>query len=567
MIVTEQASFGGGIFRGRRAPEDTVYDAFNMLIDSEGQLIKRGGTVFASDPVSVTLDGLASVQLGAGPRALLWGAGKTSWFNPAGGAVTDTPFAASYQPARGARIAVVDGIALFIDRASPGTYVGWAGSVKAPYSTGTATVAVNSGTVTGVGTSWTANVDAGMILSIAGSSAVVKSVQSNTSLTLTRPWQGAAAAAVGYSLIGYVTAQIYLDSLAAQPVLFSAIGTVGLQGRLLLGSGNRIYFSDPWHPFFFGPLVDGTPSQFLDLPRGETITGIQGLGDTALVFTTGGVWAVSNTSLEPLDDFGNVQWQVEQIATQVVLWGDPGMAAWSSGLVVPALDDVYLMGLGQQPQSITGDAKNEKIRSLYRARIAAGYRPGKAAIFNSHYLLPFYNGSTPVEVLVCRLDRGAAWTRWDNAAAGFAVHYTVAGAPVLYGINGTKAVDATGCFAPVAANKNDAGGSAPPWLVITRDFDTGPGVRGGIMRHARLEYELVDAASDNPTIAVAAAAGSEGAALTPLSQTAPEAADGVKTWMVNKAGERVRLAFSSSQAAASAILKRLEIYCQESRRP
>jgi hypothetical protein len=71
----------------------------------------------------------------------------------------------------------------------------YAGSLKAAaYTTGTITVTNGSKTVAGVGTSWLAGVDAGMILNRLSDYGVVKSVDSNTQITLADPWQGATQA-------------------------------------------------------------------------------------------------------------------------------------------------------------------------------------------------------------------------------------------------------------------------------------------------------------------------------------------------------------------------------------
>lgn len=82
----------------------------------------------------------------------------------------------------------------------------WQGAGKLEYTTGTVTVVRGSTAVTGSGTSWSSNVDSGMFLFATATSpavtayfGVVRSVNSNTSLTLTAvsPW---AASAAAYSL-------------------------------------------------------------------------------------------------------------------------------------------------------------------------------------------------------------------------------------------------------------------------------------------------------------------------------------------------------------------------------
>ena len=84
----------------------------------------------------------------------------------------------------------------------------WRGSRKADYNTGTITVALNSKTITGSGTTWSTNVEPGMFL-FTGASAgtprsyigTVKEVVSNTSITLeNNALVNAAAGGVSYAL-------------------------------------------------------------------------------------------------------------------------------------------------------------------------------------------------------------------------------------------------------------------------------------------------------------------------------------------------------------------------------
>ena len=70
------------------------------------------------------------------------------------------------------------------------------------YKTGTVTVTNGSATVTGSGTSWSANVAAGDLFTIIGSSVpyIVGSVASDTSLTLTSTYAGVTASAQSYAI-------------------------------------------------------------------------------------------------------------------------------------------------------------------------------------------------------------------------------------------------------------------------------------------------------------------------------------------------------------------------------
>jgi hypothetical protein len=71
------------------------------------------------------------------------------------------------------------------------------------YSTGSITVTLNSATVTGLLTAFLANVKSGDTLHRGGVSGVVRSVESNTSLTLEKPWGGPNGATVTDWLINH----------------------------------------------------------------------------------------------------------------------------------------------------------------------------------------------------------------------------------------------------------------------------------------------------------------------------------------------------------------------------
>jgi hypothetical protein len=255
-----------------------------------------------------------------------------------------------------------------------------------------------------------------------------------------------------------------------------------------------------------------------------------------------------------------------------VLWGDAGIGGWSGALIVPALDDVYLIDAGG-PQGVV----SEGIRALYRSYVKEGYKPGIATVYRGHYILPILNSDSAVfDTLVCRLDlrdsRGntrPAWTRWDGAARGTAwATRTGAGAPSLFTGRSGYLMDATGVFLPSAANKDDDVAVRPgfDFDVTTRDYDTGPGNRNSISG-LRMRYELVDAAADNPTIAASYSTGPEGAAFTALSTSAPEN-DGSDpyTWRFVKRTRRARFRFLSSGPSANLKLRVVEVLVRPSSR-
>lgn len=577
-----QAQFGGGIFRGRRAPTDSVYDAVNALVNDERELFRRGGSdLFTSSDAAGALVGLWDGQVSAGRRTLAWTAGAL--YATSSGIVLALLGAAADvgSPAPWARGTEVGGIVFFPDDEVLGREVVYAGSVIhniSLYTAGTITVTAGSPIVTGVGTGWSSsNLDAGTLLSYGSTTGlVVKSRDSATQLTLTKP-APASAAGVAYEAR---MASAYTPVVGqSQAPVHAAAG-----GRLLRCFGNRVYFSVPASDDAFvsgtypGKIADPN-SDYHELPQGATIIGADSIEDTAILFTTGGVWAISNMALDAFDDVGNVQHQVAQISRDLVLFGDAGIAAYEGALIVPAIDDAHAFTLGGAPIPVS-----QAIRPLYREYVEAGYKPGLAAVYRGHYFLPVLNSSDVLQdVLVCRLDlrddgggRRPAWTRWANHAAGGAYAVRVgktARQPQLVGLSGTRVTDLTGCFDPDATRKDDADGTDHALTITSNDVDTGPGLRGNTVLSANVEYELVDAATDNPTMAFATATGAEGSSFTTATALATGASTGPESdgttpvaFDIRRKVERIRWQFQTTGAAASAILRRVELKIRPSGR-
>jgi hypothetical protein len=578
-IVQDQ--FGGGIFRGRRAPADCVYDAINALLNDERQLYRRGGSVYKSNAdTGLALLGLRELQLPVGQRTVFWSSG--AFYVLSGDDATPLNITAS-QPAPLVRHVALAGMAFFPTGNS--TELVYGGSRKtANYGTGTVTVAAGSTAVTGAGTSWTANADAGMLLKDQVGSkvlGVVRSVDSNTALTLQAPAPEARSAA-NYALVPWLIENIL-------PTTSTVTDFMAVAGqRIIRVLDNRAYFgrrsNDPLFMFEnVSPFAIGSPhdltTDYHEVPRSQAIVGADSLAGALLLFTTGGIWAVENLELDMLDDVGNIQHRFEQVNQDIVLWDDSGITAYQGALILPAVDDVYAFTLDGPPVPLSGG-----IRPLYRDYVEAGYTLGLASVYRGQYFLPILSASNNVvDVLTCRLDltepagaRRPAWTRQANGAAGRAYATRIgatARTPKLLGLDDKRVSDLTGCFDPDATRKADADGTNHQLTVDSNDFQTGSGGRANTVRSALVTAELVDAASDNPTYAFLTAAGAEGssftagAAMDTGSANAPETDGTTPTqWLVvspNAAGgrkvDRIRWRFRTTGAAASAILRRVEL--------
>lgn len=260
--------------------------------------------------------------------------------------------------------------------------------------------------------------------------------------------------------------------------------------RLLAADGDIVKFSA------FGDPSTFDPTDFHQLPGGVEIIGIEGLRDSAVVFTTDGIYVIGNMSLNLTDPDGNVQQTVDRYSADMTLWGEAGIAGWSGSLVVPALDGVWVMSLGLKGEAAQHFNKiSLPIDDLYRDYVRQGFSPGIATVHRSHYVLPIVDGADVVDVLVSRLDgvdrQGNPtfpWTHMDGLsgrALGYATRLD--DSPIMLAIVG-DAVLRCHWFDPEVAS-TDADDSVPAWEIITRAYATGSLNRNTVLK-LRARYDM-----------------------------------------------------------------------------
>lgn len=546
-----QNTFEGGAFPlQERVPANAVEDLANGLFNEDGSFFKRGGGAYQSATgggVTNTLGMIWSDTLPVGLRTFFSEPATGKIFALSADDSTPTqlkPTGSGFSPV--GRVAVLDGIVLAA--AADGSYWMWAGSRKSTDYTHTGVTCTNgSKTVTGVGTAFLANVDAGMMLGASGAGlgvGVVASVDSDTQVTLRDEWPGSTASTTRqfYASLtgaaapgGYVLAASYLAVVA---------------NRIAVASGNRVYFSG------IGSVATFAETDYHEFP--SPVVGLAELNGSLLVFTTGGLWTVRNLAFDLTDALGNVQQTLELVAHDLVLWGNNGIAGVDGGLLVPVVDGVYLVtGNGvQRLERASG------ITKLWRQYVKAGYTVGVAAVHRGHYFLPVLDstGTTVIDVLVLRLDSGA-WSRWSGHSAGLAFTQrgpTTTTGPKLLATSGTRVLDLTGCFEPEGSNKTEADASQHNLQVTFRTVQRK--TAKDLLRKVRVRYELDDAASDNPTITGEIAVGRPGTSFTSLTGSGAEnVGQTPKTWnAVNKRGQEVRLRLTSSGPSSSLVFRSVE---------
>lgn len=279
--------------------------------------------------------------------------------------------------------------------------------------------------------------------------------------------------------------------------------------RLLAAEGSRVSFSVIGDPTKF------ETTDFHELPGGIEVLGIEGLRQSAAVFTTSGVWVIGNLARNLTDESGNVQQTLDLYSQDLVLWGSGGIAAWEGALVVPGTEAIYLLSLGVSSEKAQSFVRiSDPIVDLYQQYVQEGYAPGQATVIDNHYLLPIIGGGDVVDVLCARLDmplkdgRSRPWTHLSGSGAKIAAYATrvtsgfsrtpeLIGA--LYSAADSRPVTLS-YLRPTASTTTDHDGTVPRWTITTRAYPTGANVQNTVTK-LKARYQL--AGANSPTISCA----------------------------------------------------------------
>lgn len=468
-----QADFSAGEFRGiprHQIPARGAYNLENALLEGadpyrRGGLLRHTETAFGDGRLSFVWYGR------------VYGGWRTLYANPTGFAVVDEDGGVTELASGGlstpqrphviGRFLVLDGGRVYAGATLAGN----------PFND-FQTVAVTNGSriVTGTGTSFLTTATAGSLFSISGERPyIVEDVLSDTSIELVDAYGGSTASGQRFGLVAF----------AAAPYIADTYGVVGK--RLAALETDRLHFSD------YDDLWTFQTDNFHEIPGGVELLGCEAIGDSAGVFTTDGLWTVDNFSLEPVDDFGNVQHVLRHVQEALILWGRQGIAHYAENLVVPARDGIWMVGPG------TNNRIDHPLGNTIADYVSDGCVPGLAAITRSHYFLPILRGSEMVDQLVCRLDQpDIPWTHFSGrsvfalAAKPDGTLLAAADSPYLYEAH----------YLDPDADAPDDDGTAYAFEAITRDYATGQGNKNQV-RWIDLDYDLVDTQENNaPTIDV-----------------------------------------------------------------
>lgn len=574
--IKEQQSFAAGMVRAndrRLIPPNGAFDLVNWMVSDEGGLYRRGGCTDKSNadftavaPANRGIRGIWTGLLEAGTRTLFWDGERF------GGLAADdtTPFAyaSTFAPPAVPVVSEVVGGVLWLIHPNAGPWQ-YAGSLKTDQTILSAAFNQGSKTVTRTAGGFLAAVDPGMIVWTGKRAYVVKTVVSDTEIKLSEDF-AEANETISATFTPLYSTQVH-GSGADLLEVGEKIDTIGTASRrVLVAIGRKVMFSEYDKPFKF------PKNNFHQIPRGSKVIGIREAGGVALLFTTGGVWALSNLIAPLVDSTGNPQHRLDQLSGSLILWGPQGISEWERAVVAPCLDGVWLI-----PSPVT-DARtppqrvSDSIDSLYRGYVRAGHQPGGGEVYEGHYFLPILDSSQQVvDLLVCRLDRPQRgglypWTRMQGYGAEIAALNTRPGSaaspPQLLaaGKNAarTRVLGLHSFLAPAAAVKADSNGTAHSTTFESRDVALSRSEGLSTVRRLWVRYVMQVEAGDTP--ALAASGGSVDGALT-VFDGAGGASDGStpKRWLLQRRVRYFRYRLTSTGPAADLRLRNTQVFHRE----
>ena len=313
---------------------------------------------------------------------------------------------------------------------------------------------------------------------------------------------------------------------------------------------------------FFSPIPNvestwDTTNSYVD--AGHNVTGLCALKGALLVFSDGHMERIAGTTPPPesdmsivtIDNYGCID------ARSIATYNNTCIFANKAGVYLT--NGVSFDTLTERPDGSGIGTYWRSLMSSYSAStwtVAGGVFPDY-----DDYVVCVMNGTTLIDTLVCHIP-SRQWRRLGNVKAkGFStqfgstseLHYADAASPRVIGLVSTYVKSAT--------VKNDANGTAVAGTLEYRMVGQGIGLKAYL--DGRLNFDLRDAASDNPTLAVQIATGVGAdtyAAVTesPLSETSTATRKG---FTVSKDAQSVNVKLIRAAAASKA-----EIYGLEDRK-
>jgi hypothetical protein len=530
-----QGGFGAGVWEGQdqldQAPDGAVRQADDCFVDPQGVLRSRNGapllqgTTWATDRLSWVWEGTLAPGLrtifatrsipgspggtnaGHGLGVLDGSNNSAANFSPGGYYYLDYPLSyvlldsMLFIGGLGAALAGGDNT----DVTKQGMLYGGSRKTAAYVPGGTIAVTQGSAVVTRAAGGFTANVDAGMLMFSPGSGSaprrfhVVKSVDSDTQITLVQPYAGAT---------GTITPDF--RPLALIGAGGSGAGTYRASalygscvGRLLSLEGNKLYVSDGPDPATGASRAHSLPTtNIIEFPLDAQGVAIQTIRNQTFVFTTAGLYRVTGLEYDITDADGNPQWTIELLSRELVAMSNASIVTWHQALIVPCLDAIYIVDGVNPPQPISNGVDWQTI-------VNSGRALGQAAVFRGYYLLPVETaaGSFSFTTYCFRLQpvetpRGLVFpnTRWTCDVESY---FSSSAQRLVMAAANLKLWQGGAMLDPAAAAVNDGNAVPVAAAVKVRPFALG---HGAVVRRVRVR--AVRSAGGQAVIGLLSPAGS-----------------------------------------------------------
>ena len=81
------------------------------------------------------------------------------------------------------------------------------------------------------------------------------------------------------------------------------------------------------------------------------ITGIGVIGNTALIFTTEGIWTLNGLPFDIVDAQGNANHRLQVLSRELIAYGQT--ASWQQMLIVPCLSGIFLVDGVSTPRRVS----------------------------------------------------------------------------------------------------------------------------------------------------------------------------------------------------------------------
>jgi hypothetical protein len=313
---------------------------------------------------------------------------------------------------------------------------------------------------------------------------------------------------------------------------------------------------------WFGPLVIGNAwdvdNSYLDLDL--PVTGLAPIRNAELIFSASRIDYLTGSIPPGVTGFDMAVSKLAEIGCTDAR----SLASWQNQVIFANGNGVYMTNGAAvrsitEPQEYGGQGIGDYWRSLLDTYDESWQIHG--GLLGDYYLVTIRDeNDTLVATLMCYLPR-RAWWRLSNIDAGFYATSQHTGPFELYYADRSsgQVVALSGILTPTAANKNDADGTAVEAALEGRLLGSGSTLKS--YGFARITYDMRDAASDNPSLAVSFSKDVEGTTFTAVPESPlAEVADSTrKRVTVNRDAQGISLRFVQTGASSKTEVRAIEL--------